>query len=47
MGLLAIDGIKAVKLSGTGLHQEWLDELNFGLYPYSSSLHEADIEFVF
>jgi hypothetical protein len=31
MGLLDIDGIKAVKLSDAGLHQEWLDEFNFGL----------------
>jgi hypothetical protein len=47
MGLLDIDGIKAVKLSDAGLHQEWLGKFNFGLYPHSTSLHEVGIEFVF
>jgi len=37
VGLLDIDGIKTVKLTVAGLHQEWLDEFHFGLYRYRYS----------
>ena len=37
MGLLDIDGIKAVKLTVAGIHQTRMDEFSFGLYRYRYS----------
>jgi hypothetical protein len=39
MGHIDIGEIKAVKIGVALLHQEWLDEYNFGLYRYSRLLY--------